>query len=179
MIKHILAFSIFLLFSSCSDFNGLYAEDVDINITRTTVIPGQTDAQILLTSLGFNQFSQFDISSSQSFKQRVGDVSKVTFVNLETFTLSTTDPDQSLDFFSRVSFYIAIGDGPEELIAYADDFPLGIKAMRLSVEKNLDLTQYIKSQNITIRAEASGSQPISDTELKADLVFLVDTKLTK
>jgi len=168
--------SLFLL--NCSD---IYVNDIDVDYTTTALVPGFTPIAGLdiptpsLTELGFDEFTQFDINASQAFKDKVGSVSKVTFINLQTFELETTDPELSIDFLDKVSFYISIANGPERLLAHLDSVPLNSNRVLLDVDRSLDLTPYIKSENITIRTEVIGTIPNVDTELTANLIFLVDT----
>jgi len=181
MFKHILLISFVLLFSHCSKFNVL--SNVKVEFSSTTTVEGKSIGESIgadfLGELGFSNFNQFDISSSQTFKDEIGDVSRVEYVNLETFTLSVTDNTQDLGFFSSVDFYISIDGESEVLIASSDDFTMSPKSVSLIVDKTIDLTPYIKSQNIKIRSDVSLERPDEDTEIRADLLFLVDAKVIK
>ncbi|BCE00261.1 hypothetical protein [Marinicellulosiphila megalodicopiae] len=165
------------MIASCSKFNVI--KDIKINVSTKTTIEGGGGFLTILDTFGFSQFNQFDLSTSQKFKDDIGDVSRVERANLETFVLSVTDETQSLDFINSVQFYISIDGDSEVLLAWSDNFALDSTSVSLDVDKTIDLTPYIKSKNIKIRSEVSGGFPDDDTEIQADLLFLIDAKIIK
>jgi hypothetical protein len=143
-----------------------------------TVVEQGTLLEDLLGDLGFDSFLDMDITSSQAFANQGVEPGDVQEVYLELFELEAVGPAGSdLSFLEAMDIYVESPDLPQVLIASAASFPEGQALVSFALE-DVDLTDYVVSQSMTLTTDITGHRPDDDTTIEArfDLAVGVTTQ---
>lgn len=147
--------------------------NIRVSDTAETTIRAGTVFEGLLQDFGFGEFVELDITSASELQNQgvgPGDIVRVTFQSFDLEVISPEDGD--LSFLDRLEFYVEAPELPRELVARADAFPDG--QARVSMELiDIDLTDYVVSESMTISTEARGSRPRRDTTVEASFALRV------
>lgn len=155
-------------------------DNFDVTVTGQTEVPGATPLEMLLGGFELTEdFTKFDLTEGQGFKNDKYDRSDVDSVFLERMTMTVVDPPdgQDLAFLGRVVFY-AETDGLERIeIAHQDMFPEGEMSVDLEVTRD-DLADYLLAPEGSITVEVMDSQrPPQRTTIEIEAVFDVDVNV--
>jgi len=161
-----------LLWAGCG--GGLLTIPVDETAT-TTIAPG-TLLEDLLGDLGFDAFLDMDVTASEELQNQGVEPGDVVEVRLTTFTLEATEPaGADLSFLSGLAVYVESEGLDKVEIAHADAFPEGQALVDFEID-DVDLTDYVVSQSMTITTEVTGHRPDQETTVEAS--FSVDVGVT-
>lgn len=143
-------------------------------------VEGETQVEsntaiVLLNGLGFEEFTNFDLTNTAEFKNEVGSLSKVKAIYLDQFTLTATAPsDASIDFISAGSFSFEAPGEAEQLVAEISTSPAaGAKVIDLKTFSDRNLKPIIASESFSMTSNLDATSPNQDTTVKARLVFMI------
>lgn len=130
---------------------------------------------VTLNSLGFEQFTNFDLASTAAFKNEVGSLNKVKAIYLDQFTLAVVAPaDASIDFIHAGTFSFAADGKIEQLVAEIPSRPAdGAKTIELHTFDQTNLKDIIASEQFTLTSNLDVTSPDQDTTVRARLVFMI------
>lgn len=135
--------------------------------SATTVVQGGTLLEQLVDDVGFGSFLDMDLVSSEELQNQgvsPGDIQEVYLVD---FVLVATDPPGAdLAFLDRLEVFVEAPQLPRVRIASQSDFPEGIAEASFELE-DVDLTDYVVSESMTITTDATGRRPDDDTTIEA------------
>lgn len=149
---------------------------IDVDGTARTTVPGGNILSSLVGSLGFDGFTAMDITSAEELENQgvePGDIKDVKFVTFELEAVSPSGAD--LSFIDEMTVTVSGPDLPDQIIARADSFPEGESLVAFEVE-DVDLTDYVVSESMTLTTDVSGNQPEDDTTVEA--YYLLDVGVT-
>jgi hypothetical protein len=150
-----------VLWGGCS---GLH---VDVEQTGRTVIPAGSVVQELLGGVGFGQFSDMDITHDEAIENQGIEPGDIDEARVTEFRLDAADPPGAdLSFIDDMQIYVEAPDLPRVLVASQSDFPEGADSVSFDLE-DVDLTEYVVSQSLTITTEVSGRSPDAETTIDA------------
>jgi hypothetical protein len=133
----------------------------------TTTVPASTPLEILISDIGFGEFVELDITDAQELDNQGVQPGDISLVELKFFELEATAPaDADLSFITQLDVFVESPGLDRLLIATQDDFPAGMALVDMNIE-DVDLTDYIVSENMTITTDVSGSRPSRQTEVTA------------
>ncbi|MBN2799099.1 MAG: hypothetical protein JXX28_08115 [Deltaproteobacteria bacterium] len=133
----------------------------------SVVVEHGTLVEALLDNFGFGEFVDMDLTSSQTLQNQGVEPGDIQDVRLEWLELEATAPEGAdLSFLEAMTVSVSAPDLPEALLATAPGFPVGQALVRFEVE-DLDLTDYVVSQSMSLTTDVSGSRPDEDTEVTA------------
>jgi hypothetical protein len=142
------------------------------------VVEQGTLLEDLLGDLCFDAFLDMDITSSEAFANQGVEPGDVQEVFLEIFELEVSAPaGGDLSFLEAMDIYVESPDLPQVLIASAASFPEGQALVSFALE-DVDLTDYVVSQSMTLTTDITGHRPDDDTTIEArfDLAVGVTTQ---
>lgn len=140
---------------------------IHVDEEAETVVPKGTLFEALLGDLGFYDFFELDVTSSQELQNRGVEPGDVKGVGLESFELVVVSPsDGDLSFLGSMDVYVSAPGLDEVLVASVDDIPEGVKFIDLTVD-DVDLTAYVVSRSLTFTTDSSGHRPEQETTVKA------------
>ena len=115
----------------------------------------------------------------QVFSSNNANLDLVESVTLKELTLTLTSPaNGDFSFLDRITLYIDADGLDEQEIATKDPVPSGVGTELTFDVSGVDLKEYIKADEFTLRIQATKNQPINGAhEVKADMVFNVDAQL--
>ena len=146
---------------------------IDVSEQATTVIPGATLLETLAGDLGFGSFVSMNISESEELANQgvaPGDIRESYLVE---FTLEATDPPGAdLSWIDAMDLYVTAPDLPEVRIASLDDFPEGVSTVSFDLD-DVDLTDWIVSESMTLTTDVTGRRPPEETTVTAGFVLEV------
>ena len=127
----------------------------------------------LVGNLGFSGFTDMNISESEELANQgvaPGDINEAFITN---FSLEALSPEGSdLSFLDSLEIWVEAEGLEPVLVASQDEFPEGVGKVDFIVE-DVDITEYVVSEAMTITTEASGSLPSEETQLEAEIGFSV------
>lgn len=170
MCRRIIEFALVTFFFGCGE-NELFS--ITIEESAQATIPGNSLGELtdLIDTLGFDGFSDMDISESEELRNQgvsPGDISSTTLEKFELTVLSPTDGD--LSFLSEVAVYVETADLEPLRIAYSDSFPEGQKNIVFELD-DVDISEYVVQDSMNITTEVAGSPPSEDTSIEADIAL--------
>ena len=170
MCRRIIEFAIITFFLGCGE-NELFS--ITIEETAQATIPGSSlgDLTDIIDSLGFDGFSDMNISESEELQNQgvsAGDISSTTLEKFELTVLSPTDGD--LSFLSEVAVYVETAELEPLRIAYSNSFPEGQSNVLFEVDE-VDISEYIVQDSMNITTEVTGSPPSEDTSIEAHIAL--------
>ncbi|RME28824.1 MAG: hypothetical protein D6798_01490 [Deltaproteobacteria bacterium] len=140
---------------------------IHVDDTAETTVARGTLLESLIGDLGFDAFLDMDITSSEELQNQgvaPGDISEV---QLDLFTLEAIDPaGADLSFLDSVDLYVEAPGLDKVRIAWADSFPEGESLVDFTLE-DVDLTDYVVSESMTLTTEVTGHRPDDDTVVQA------------
>lgn len=143
-------------------------------------VEGETQVEsstaiVLLNGLGFEQFTNFDLTNTAEFKNEVGSLSKVKAIYLDQFTLTATAPnDATIDFITAGSFSFEAPGEMAQLVAEIASSPAeGAKTIDLKTYSDTNLKPIIASESFSMTSDLDATSPDQDTAVKARLVFMI------
>lgn len=146
---------------------------IDIEESATTLVEKGTLLENLASDFGFDAFTALDITASETLANQGVQPGDIAEARMTVFTLSATSPAQAdLSFLRELSFYVEAPGLPRARIATQSTFPAGTASIDMVLD-DVDLTDYIVSEEMTITTEAEGNRPDDDTTLEATFVLNV------
>lgn len=149
---------------------------ISVEKQSTTTVEGGSILENLLGDLGFDSFVSMDLTQSEELQNQgvePGDIVDVRLVYLELEALSP--PGADLSFIDSMDVYVSAPGLDEVRVASADDFPEGQAVVSFDIA-DVDLTDYVVSESMTLRTDVTGHRPDEDTEVEAR--FAVDVGVT-
>lgn len=139
---------------------------IRVEDTSTTSVPAASPVETVLGDMGFGGFSDMDITSHQELQNQgvqEGDITSVTF---REFTLEAISPQGAdLSFIDQIDFYVEAPGFDQVLIATQDEFPEGESLVELELP-DVDIVDYVLSEEMTITTDVTGSRPDEETEVE-------------
>ena len=149
---------------------------IEISESSEVMVEKGTVLESLLGDLGFGDFVSMDLTESQALANQgvePGDIERVNLVLLE---LEAIEPEGTdLSFFDSMMFYATAPDLAQVKIASADSFPEGTSLVSFSLE-DVNLTEYVVSESMSLTTEVTASRPEVDTLIEAR--FTVEVQAT-
>lgn len=146
---------------------------IDVPYDTTTTVEQGTVLENLVGDLGFGDFLNMDVTSSQELQNQGVSPGDINAVTLTYFRLTADAPaGADLSFLEGLAFYAEAPDLPRVRIAFADEFPEDEPTVNLQLE-DVDLTDYVVSQSMTLDTEVEGRRPDQDTDVLAELELSV------
>lgn len=144
----------------------------DVVTTSQSTIEG-SDLLGDLFTVTFPDLATIDLSNTSEFQNQGVAKEDIDSVKLSNFTLKVVSPDtQDLAFFDALSFFVE-ADGLDRVrIAHYEDFQAGQREINLVLD-DVELRDYVASDNMSVTTEVTARQPPDDTVLDASLVFTV------
>ena len=145
--------------------------DVD-GADRVTVEAG-TVLEELLGDLGFEAFTQMNVVASEELQNQGVEPGDIKEARLVSFELEAIEPaDADLSFLDAMTLLVLAPGLPEEVVASAPGFPQGEALVVFDLEE-VDLTEYIVSESMTLTTDVSGQRPDRATRIEARYVVEV------
>jgi len=146
---------------------------IDVSGEAETVVGEGTILEELVGAMGFGDFVSMDITSASELENQGVEPGDIQDVALTVFSLEVVDPaGGDLAFLESVELYVEGPDLPRQLVASADEFPEGQTRVDFAVE-DVDLTDYVVSQSLTLETNVTGRRPEEDTTVKASYTLSV------
>lgn len=146
---------------------------ITIEESATTTVPAASPLEGLIQDFGFGDFVQLDLTSAAELQNQGVQPGDILDVRVTFFDLEADSPsDADLSFLDRLEVYVEAPELDPVLVASASSFPEGERTVSLMVE-DVDLTDYVVSESMTITTEASGSRPPQETVVEARAAFNV------
>ncbi len=165
-------FLLALFWTACK---GSTLKHFEIEVSGSTVIAGSSLIDEVLDTVGFDGFTEVDITANEELQNQgvaPGDISTVALV---TFELEAKDGDRDLAFLESMEIYASAPGLDTILVASQDDFPEGQAVVAFELE-DVDLVDYAVSESMTLTTEVTAEAPDDDTTVKASV--LIDVGVT-
>jgi hypothetical protein len=149
---------------------------IELDYTDTVVVEGSGLLGDLVTTLGFDGFADMNLTENEELANQgvePGDVRDVRLVAFELEAIQPAGADLSFLSSMRVSAE-SEGLASVEIASYSD-FATG-EALALFTIPDVDLTEYIVSESVTLETEVSGELPSDETTIEARV--LIDVGVT-
>ena len=140
-----------------------------------TTIQGSSIGELtdLIDTLGFDGFSDMNISESEELQNQGVSTGDISNTKLQAFELMVLEPSNGdLSFLSEVTVYIEASDLERLRIAYSDSFPEGQNTVVFELD-DVDITDYIVQESMNITTDVTGSPPSEDTTIEAYIALEV------
>ena len=139
----------------------------------TTIVEEGTVLDVLVGGLGFGDFLDMDVTASSELQNQGVAPGDINAVSLTFFRLSVVAPEGAdMAFLDTLSLYVDAPGLDRVRVAHAPEFPEGVDSVDLEID-DVDLTEYVVSQSMTLTTEVSGHRPEQDTEIQAELELSV------
>jgi len=149
---------------------------IPIEDSAETTIEKSTLLEEAIGDLGFGDLLGVDIVDSEELANQGVAPGDIREVYLTDFVLNAVDPsDADLSWLERVDILVEAPGLPEKVIATASDFPPGLASVDFELE-DVDLTDYVVSESMTLTTDARGRRPPDDTTVRAD--FRIEVGVT-
>lgn len=143
------------------------SEEAETQIEKGTIL------EDLVGDLGFADFIAMDLTQSTELQNQGVEPGDIVDVRLEAFELEATAPDGAdLSFLSSMAVSVEADGLPEETVAEAAAFPEG-QPLVVFERPDVDLTDYVTSQAMTLNTEVSGTRPDENTTVVARFTVAV------
>ena len=140
---------------------------IDVDGEAETVVEQGTLLEDLVGDLGFGDFLDMDVTSASELQNQGVQPGDIQDVALTFFFLEATGPTGAdLAFLESVELFVASPDLPRVRVASALEFPEGEARVDFTVD-DVDLTDYVVSQSLTLETEITGQRPSEDTTVRA------------
>lgn len=150
---------------------------ITIEDSAITEVEGATILETLVGDLGFESFVSMNLVESEELQNQgvePGDIKNARLVAFELEAMSPSGAD--LAFIDDMAILISAPGLSEETLASADDFPEGEALVVFDVE-DVDLTDYIVSESLTLSTDVTGHRPDETTIVEARYVIDVGVTL--
>jgi hypothetical protein len=146
---------------------------ITVDGESTTTVPAATPLEVLVSDLGFGDFLDLNITEADELQNQGVQPGDISVVELRAFTLEATDPPGSdLSFLEQLDVYVEAPGLDRVLIASQSDFPVGQALVDITPE-DVDLTDYVVSESMTLTTDVTGSRPEDATEVVATYALRV------
>jgi hypothetical protein len=146
---------------------------IDVKENAKTTVAKGTLVEVLVSDLGFGDFVSMDLTASEELRNQGVAPGDVEDVRLTLFELEATEPDGAdLSFLTSMEVWVEAEGLEARMIASANAFPEGESLVSFTLE-DVDLTDYVASQAMTITTEVEGRRPEVDTTVVARLEVAV------
>ncbi|MEZ4321944.1 MAG: hypothetical protein R3F61_31015 [Myxococcota bacterium] len=146
---------------------GCKGVSISVSDSSEVLVERGTPLEILLSDLSFGEFANLDITSRDAVANQGVEPGDINSVRFDELVLTATDPSGSdLSFLDSLEFYVEADGLPQVLVASSSDFPVGQAEVPLDLE-DLDLTEYVVQDSMTLTTDVSGSRPDVDTVVEA------------
>lgn len=138
---------------------------IDVNESSKTTVPRGSILEDLLGDLGFEDFVSMDITAAEELQNQgvePGDIEEVFLTSL----VLATDAEHDLSFLGTMEVYVESPGLEKVRVAWQDDFPEGVSIVEFNLD-DVDLTEYVVSQSVTITTEVNAHSPDDDTPVEA------------
>lgn len=138
---------------------------IDVNESSKTTVPGGSVLEDLLGDIGFEEFVSMDITAAEELQNQgvaPGDIQEVFLTSL----VLATDDEHDLSFLNSMEVYVESPGLEKVRVAWQDSFPEGENIVQLNLDE-VDLTEYVVSQSVTITTDVDAHSPDDDTEVEA------------
>lgn len=141
-----------------------------VEVDRGTVV------EEVLGDLGFDGFTNMNITSSEKLRNQGVEPGDISTVQLVSFELEVLDPeDGDLSFFDSFEVWVESPGLEPVLIAEATEFPDGERVVSFDV-MDVDLTEYVVSESMTLSTDINAGRPSQDTRIRGS--YLLDIGVT-
>ena len=146
---------------------------IDVQGEAETVIAEGTLLEELVEDVGFGEFLNMDITTASELDNQGVQAGDIQDAALTMFFLESTDPPgSSLSFLDSMELFVESPGLPRVLVASARSFPAG-EARVAFVLEDVDLTDYVVSQSLTLTTSVTGRRPDVETTVRAVYRFSV------
>ncbi|TNE87916.1 MAG: hypothetical protein EP330_16625 [Deltaproteobacteria bacterium] len=139
---------------------------IHVRDAAITEVPAATPLELLVSDLGFGDFVSMDITAADELANQGVEPGDVKDVRLDEFELEALDGDGDLAFLDSLEIWVEAPGLPLALMASQTEFPAGQALVPFDIE-DLDLTEYVQSQEMTITTEVEGRRPEAATRVEA------------
>jgi hypothetical protein len=140
---------------------------ITVDFEDTTTVEGGGLLTELVGTLGFDGFTQMNIVDAQELANQGVEPGDIQEVFLSALELTALSPDGSdLSFIESLDVYVESPNLPEVLVASQNNFPAGQAFVTFDLE-DVDLTEYVVSESLTLFTDVTGNQPAEDTKVQA------------
>jgi hypothetical protein len=149
---------------------------IEIARDTTTVVEGGTLLEALVGDVGLSDFIAMDFTSSQEMANQGVEPGDINEVRLTLFQIEVTAPgDGDLSFIQSLDLFVEAPGLPRVRVAWQDDFPEGVMVVDFNYD-DVDLTEYVVSEALTLTTDFNGTRPSEDHELTVR--FALDVAVT-
>ena len=125
----------------------------------------------LVGNLGFDGFTEMNIVESEELANQGVSPGDIEQAQVAYFALTVEEPaDGDLSFINAMDIFVESDGLPTEMVASQSDFSSNVVVFELN---DLDLTEYIISESVTITTDVNGSLPSENTTVRADITISV------
>ncbi len=150
---------------------------IDVDGSATSTVQGGNILTELVGTLGFSSFTAMDITSAEELQNQGVEPGDIKDVRLISFELEAIDPSGAdLAFIESMAVDVEAPDLEQVQIASATDFPAGVALVEFDIE-DIDLTEYVVSESMTLTTDVTGNQPPEDTTVEARYLLEVGVTL--
>ena len=139
---------------------------ITIDEEAATTVPKATIVETLLGDFGFGDFVSMNLLDAEELQNQGVKPGDIKDVRLIIFELEAMTPGSDLSFLNSLDIYVEAPGLPEVLIAGHSDFPEGVAFVDFMVE-DVDLTEYVVSEALTITTDVDARRPDDDTRVVA------------
>lgn len=164
--------AVLLLYGACQ--GNLFT--IEIEESAVTTVEKGTLVENLLVDVGFGGFVAMDLTDAEEIRNQgvaPGDIRNVALTSFELEAASPSNGD--LSFLDGMELYVESPGLPRVLVAWQDTFPAGVALVPFELE-DVDLTDYVVSESMTLTTEVMGRRPDVDTQVEAR--FALDVGVT-
>lgn len=141
----------------------------------STSVPAGTVLEALVGDLGFGDFTDMDLTTSQELKNQGVKPGDITSAVLTDFSLHAKSGDPDLSFLTSMRLRVQTDTLDALTIASQDHFPEGEDTVDFETT-GTDIAEYVTSQAMTLTTDVDGHRPESDTVVVA--AWVVDVGVT-
>lgn len=140
---------------------------ITIDDQTSTVVPKGTPLETLLGDFGFGEFAQMDLTEASELQNQGVEPGDIKDVRLVVFDLEVTSPaGGDLSFIESMEVLVEAPGLESKTLASRTDFPVGQSRVEFDIA-DLDLTEYVVSESMTLTTNVTGGRPDDDTTVVA------------
>lgn len=167
----------FVAFALLAGCKGTVLTRIDIDGAATTTVQGATLLEQLVGDLGFDDFVSMNLVESEELANQGVEPGDIEEARLVSFELEAVDPvGADLSFIDEMTLTVESPDLDTVQVAAADAFPEGEALVAFAVS-DVDLTDYIVSESMTLGTDVTGQRPDDTTTVEARYVIEVGVTL--
>lgn len=157
-----------LLLCSCDELLRIRVQE-----TAQTTVPARSAVEALLGDFGFDAFQGLDITASEELANQGVAPGDIVDTRVVRFDLAVRSPEGAdFDFLDALEVSVEAPGLPNRTIASLDPFPEGAQAVSLDLV-DVDITDYVVSERMTVQTNARGRRPEEATTVEADFALSV------